>query len=337
MDEKKYSDFLTGIASQVDSIIAIRANRDIFESRINDFLKRFEKWMSVWQDGINAALKDKKLRIGKGLPDNSDDDILGKWWENAKQNCPEGYEIVKGGDQLYSYYPLALNMSDVNGYYYRLKLSLNPLDTLCQRDDFDDLFVGEGTPLIARKPEDELEDKLRKYFLLAVIHAHEGNSPGLVDKQAPATKIVWNVYGSSNQRDEYHRGKKKRALIKAALSTVETETDLAKSPAETEQNTTPAKEEKANINIQNFRGVLGDVQAENVQTGDHASIHKQPKAENKNEERAKSSIIGWIFKKTSHLICAIVVAVIATIIATIMIDIFADFGWIKRIKEFFIE
>ena len=52
-------------------------------------------------------------------------------------------------------------------------------------------------------------------------------------------------------------------------------------PAEPEQNTTSAKEEKANINIQNFRGVLGDVQAANVQTGNHASIHEQPKAENK--------------------------------------------------------
>ncbi len=46
-------------------------------------------------------------------------------------------------------------------------------------------------------------------------------------------------------------------------------------------------------------------------------------------------IIGWIFKKTSHFICAIVVAVIATIIAAIIVDILADFGWIERIKEFF--
>jgi len=29
------------------------------------------------------------------------------------------------------------------------------------------------------------------------------------------------------------------------------------------------------FNIQNFKGILGDVQAENVQTGNHASIHKQ--------------------------------------------------------------
>jgi hypothetical protein len=43
-----------------------------------------------------------------------------------------------------------------------------------------------------------------------------------------------------------------------------------------EQNATPAKKEnKSNIvNIQNFKGILGDVQAETVQTGDYASIHK---------------------------------------------------------------
>ncbi len=49
-------------------------------------------------------------------------------------------------------------------------------------------------------------------------------------------------------------------------------TDLASlKPAETERNAAPAK-----IIIKNFKGVLGDVQAETVQTGDYASIHKHP-------------------------------------------------------------
>ena len=38
-----------------------------------------------------------------------------------------------------------------------------------------------------------------------------------------------------------------------------------------EQNAAPEKI----INIENFKGILGDVQAENVQTGNNASIHKQ--------------------------------------------------------------
>ncbi len=39
-------------------------------------------------------------------------------------------------------------------------------------------------------------------------------------------------------------------------------------------------------------------------------------------------IIGWIFKKTSHVIGAVIIA----IIVVILVDIFADFGWIERIK-----
>lgn len=46
-------------------------------------------------------------------------------------------------------------------------------------------------------------------------------------------------------------------------------------------------------------------------------------------------ITGWIFKKTWHFICAVVVAVFAAVIAAIVVDIFADFGWIERIKAFF--
>ncbi len=51
-------------------------------------------------------------------------------------------------------------------------------------------------------------------------------------------------------------------------------------------------------------------------------------------KRNKRLIIGWIFKKTSHLICVIIIAVIASVIAAIVVDIFADFGWIGRIKDF---
>ena len=48
----------------------------------------------------------------------------------------------------------------------------------------------------------------------------------------------------------------------------------AEKPAETEPNTTPAKI----INIESFKGILGNIQQlENLQTGNHASIHKHPK------------------------------------------------------------
>lgn len=46
-------------------------------------------------------------------------------------------------------------------------------------------------------------------------------------------------------------------------------------------------------------------------------------------------IIGWIFKKTSNFICAVIITVVGTVIAAIVVDIFADFGWIERIKRLF--
>lgn len=45
-------------------------------------------------------------------------------------------------------------------------------------------------------------------------------------------------------------------------------------------------------------------------------------------------IIGWIFKKTSHIVYTIVAFVFTTIAAVILVDIFADFGWLEPIKAF---
>lgn len=95
---------------------------------------------------------------------------------------------------------------------------------------------------------------------------------------------------------------------------------------ETGQNATPA----TIINIEKL-GVLGDLQAENVQTGDYSSIHKQPTAR---EKKPKLRIISWIFAKTSHFILTVIVTIFATVIAAIVVDIFADFGWLQLIKEF---
>lgn len=48
-------------------------------------------------------------------------------------------------------------------------------------------------------------------------------------------------------------------------------------------------------------------------------------------------ITGWLFKKTSRLIGAIIVAIIGGLIVAVLIDIFGDFGWIERIKAFIYE
>ena len=92
-------------------------------------------------------------------------------------------------------------------------------------------------------------------------------------------------------------------------------------PAETGGNAITAKI----INIGNFKGVLGDIQAENVQTGDYSSIHKQPITVEK-----KRGIIGKILKVIVKIIGAIIVGIIVTVVT----DILGNFGWLQSIKEF---
>jgi hypothetical protein len=82
----------------------------------------------------------------------------------------------------------------------------------------------------------------------------------------------------------------------------------AEQPAETERNTTPA----TIINIDKLN-VLRDVKAENVQTGDYASIHEQKITGDK-----KKSIIWKILK----IVGAIIVGIIGSLIAAILFQYF---------------
>lgn len=52
------------------------------------------------------------------------------------------------------------------------------------------------------------------------------------------------------------------------------------------------------------------------------------------KEKEKFKIIGWLLKKTSRLVGAIIVAIIGGLIVAILIDIFGDFGWLEGIKTF---
>jgi hypothetical protein len=86
-------------------------------------------------------------------------------------------------------------------------------------------------------------------------------------------------------------------------------------PAETGQDATPAKEKnQAPVIIQNFnKCLLGDVQAENVQTGYHASIYKQRKVEKKGIVKKLLRIVGFL---------------------AAMLTILHYFGWLGAIKAF---
>ena len=116
----------------------------------------------------------------------------------------------------------------------------------------------------------------------------------------------------------------KLRLLDAIVESRREQTEIREKPAETELE--DKAKEIPSINIQNSNVIVGDVQSENLQVGDHPSIQKQTKA-----EETKFSILGWIRKKIYHLVGAIIVAIIAAIV----VDILADFGWLDQIKAFF--
>ncbi len=118
-------------------------------------------------------------------------------------------------------------------------------------------------------------------------------------------------------------GTKKADLArKKATETENIEQQKKDGQAEPLKEPAKAKPDSAlagNINIQNFQGILGDVQAENVQTGDYTSICKHDGIEKK-----KKGIIKKLF--------GIIAAVVAFLVA--LLGIFNHLGWLEPIKEF---
>lgn len=84
---------------------------------------------------------------------------------------------------------------------------------------------------------------------------------------------------------------------------------------ETEQNS----ESTGSINIQKFKGILGNVQAGHVQTGDHASIHEQDETEKKKKGILRK--LWWII--------ATVVGFLAALLTCLYY-----LGWLEPIKVF---
>jgi hypothetical protein len=80
---------------------------------------------------------------------------------------------------------------------------------------------------------------------------------------------------------------------------------------------------KVQFNIKNSNVILGNIQAEDVQIGDYASIHKQPTTENNKKVIAK---IGWLLKKTMGWILKetwrLVVIIIGGLLVAILVKRF---------------
>ena len=333
MDEQEYKEFLSEIANKVDKLILKPANMHRFRNQMKLFGKMRKAWNQKIEQHKEKAESDPRLQneeAGTAKEGWVWDQYQGFW--RPEKFPPDPMEWIPGSP------------------------TKDPTDEDALPDPKEGVWP-LGSP--TRDPTDD-EKLMCDYFLLTVIH--DGALTGLTDKRIsfdtcyrepkqgciymwtdldggsimaiPSEAMQLWKYLSKCDHDKI------RAKIERSLKHVEA--DLAKLPAEKETGTAPAsKQEKdtaktiSTVNIQNFRGVLGDVQAENIQTGDHASIHKQIQVEKKSKASGKvfeffKKIIAWVFKKTSHLIFTIIVG----IIVTILIDICGDFGWLDNIKAF---
>lgn len=91
---------------------------------------------------------------------------------------------------------------------------------------------------------------------------------------------------------------------------------------ETEENAESKVDLKGNIHIQNFNGILGDVQAENVQTGDNSKVLNYTNAE-KNDK--------GIFKKLLKIIFSIIAFFAALFTCLYYLD------WLEPVKSFILK
>jgi len=92
--------------------------------------------------------------------------------------------------------------------------------------------------------------------------------------------------------------------------------DRKQGAPETKPDSTSAQ----SIHIQNFQGILGDVQAENVQTGDKTLIHKHSETEKKKKGILRN--LWWI-----------ITAIVGFLGS--LLGIFNHLGWLESLKLFF--
>ncbi len=157
---------------------------------------------------------------------------------------------------------------------------------------------------LEQQHKDEVKfNELRKFLHIGIEAKRGEPNSELFQTAKELTDLVNRIEIDPSSVSSYERNKFKTGLIRyKELLKGEAEKRCkeasAEKPAETKQDIPPAKGKKKKAKI--------------------ASLFKK--------------IFGWIFKKTSHVIGAVIIAIIGGLIVAILVDIFADFGWIERIK-----
>lgn len=267
------------IAKEVDKLLTTEAGKKRFVHYLTIFKEQWtlfdraseDRKQKIKQYRQNAS-KDKRLRNQKAGPPQK----VYVWWDES---------LFETGDPTM-------------GFWGPPDKEL-PSDPIC-------LFIPVDCGV--RAPKD-VEEPLRNYVLLAVLRDMKlKNSSSITDEvwpEALAYKVqhfVNEFWGPGRSAAEISLDSDKIDDLESFLEKVKA--DLSKKKlAVTEQDTTAAKDRSkttGSINIENFHGIIGDVQAENVQTGEHSSIHKQPKAENQNK-LSVLKILGWLLAQVKWL------------------------------------
>ena len=228
----RYENFLSDIAEKTQELIT--HNKSHFQEKVNDFISLYNYWKEQLFAGQREALKNKKkLYVGK-MPDfrskpyafvDIDSAIKESTWEQSiEKKRPNGYI-------LYNPYEIGFsNHSDftikgIKGYYWGKPLPENPVDTLRIRKDSTVMYPTYANILpkghIQRKPVDENEDLMRKYFLLAVIHANVGYfGIPVINPKNEAAQLVWTMYRNMDGGKEDVWGNKIQNFITVAMKDV---------------------------------------------------------------------------------------------------------------------
>ena len=226
-NNESYQDFLANIAGEVDEIIQDLSKKRRLKQQVEAFIEQYDLWHKAVTEGQEAAKKDGKLFIGKKpcfawdkendkqTEPEWEEEQEDLWWREVDKNCPEGYVRHDPND-----FGWCNELTEIGGYYYGLPLPLNPVDTLCPRDFFNQLLPNENTAIIERKPKDEAENILRRCILLVVIHANKSTSPPLVDTELDAVSDICNFWCGTNHRTISCHGTSMATEIRSAVNAV---------------------------------------------------------------------------------------------------------------------
>jgi len=166
-------------------------------------------------------------------------------------------------------------------------------------------------------PFDEVLGPLARYVRLTIIHDKVLSGPTV----EPINNGIWpndetiaeDFWGELQKRWDY--SEETRAKIKEEIEAVKLDSkagqgNVGKADSKIDQN----------INTQNFHGILGNVQAENVQTGDKNLIYKHTETEKKKK---------GIFRNLWFIISAIVAFLSS------LLGVLNHLGWLESFKAFF--